>query len=164
MKKTILKISGSLFIVLLLISCDKTQIFDQYYTFKDGWDKKNSVHFKFEQKASKKAKNLFINIRNNNEYKFSNFFMIVKLESPSGKTTVDTLEYQMANPDGTLLGNGFSDIKESKLWYKENYIFTETGKYKLQMEQAVRETGKINGIQKLEGVTELGFRIESIQK
>ena len=70
----------------------------------------------------------------------------------------------MANPDGTLLGNGFSDIKESKLWYKENYFFTETGKYKLHIEQAVRETGKIKGVEKLEGISELGFRIESLQK
>ncbi len=25
----------------------------------------------------------------------------------------------MAQPDGTLLGEGFSDVKESKLWYLE---------------------------------------------
>jgi uncharacterized membrane protein len=31
----------------------------------------------------------------------------------NGFTKVDTLEYQMAEPDGTLLGN--SDLKESKL-------------------------------------------------
>ena len=163
MKKTILKTSLSVFVVLILISCDKTQIFDQYYTFKNGWDKKNKVNFIFEAKNSKTPKNLFLNTRTTNDFKFSNLFIIVKLESPKGKIKIDTLEYQMANPDGSLLGEGFSDVKESKLWYKENYIFNETGKYKLQIEQAVRETGKVKGIEKLEGITELGFRIESIK-
>ena len=163
MKKTILKTSLSIFVVLILISCDKTQIFDQYYTFKNGWDKKNKVNFILEAKNSKTPKNLFLNTRITNDFKFSNLFIIVKLESPKGKIKIDTLEYQMTNPDGSLLGEGFSDVKESKLWYKENYIFNETGKYKLQIEQAVRETGKVKGIEKLEGITELGFRIESIK-
>lgn len=164
MKKTIRKTSFLLLIVVFIISCDKTQIFDEYHTFENGWNKKSSVHFAFEEKSSKSRKNLFINTRTSNDYKFSNLFIIVKLESPSGKIKVDTLEYQMANPDGTLLGEGFSDIKESKLWYKENYLFTETGKYKVHIEQAVRETGKVNGVEKLEGITEIGFRIESTKK
>jgi hypothetical protein len=63
-----------------------------------------------------------------------------------------------------LLGNGFSDIKESKLWYKENMVFTKKGKYKLSIQQAVRQTGKIQGVEKLDGITEIGFRIESLEK
>jgi hypothetical protein len=47
----------------------------------------------------------------------------VSVEKPNGYTKVDTLEYQMAEPDGTLLGNGFTDIKESKLFFKENVKF-----------------------------------------
>lgn len=104
---------------------------------------------------------MFINIRNNDDYEFSNLFLIVKLEQPKGKIFIDTLEYQMANPDGTLLGEGFSDIKESKLWYKENYTFPTKGKYKVTIQQAVRQNGKVKGVEVLKGVTELGFRIES---
>jgi gliding motility-associated lipoprotein GldH len=80
------------------------------------------------------------------------------MELPNGFTKVDTLEYQMANPDGTLLGDGFSDIKESKLYFKENVKFR--GKYKVHIKQAVRETGKIPGVVLLDGITEVGFRIE----
>ena len=66
----------------------------------------------------------------------------------------------MANPDGTLLGTGFSDVKESKLWYKENYSFEKPGKYTLEVEHAVRQTGKVKGVKDLTGITDLGFRIE----
>jgi gliding motility-associated lipoprotein GldH len=85
--------------------------------------------------------------------------LIVALELPNGFTKVDTLEYQMANPDGSLLGEGFTDIKESKLFYKENVKFR--GKYKVYIKQAVRETGKVPGVEELEGITDVGFRIEN---
>ncbi len=148
---------------LTLLSCDKKQIFDEYKTIENGWHKDNIITFNFEQKASKVPVNLFINVRDNDDYQFSNLFLIAKLEFPKGKIKVDTLEYQMANADGTLLGEGFSDIKESKLWYKEKVTFPETGKYKLSIQQAVRQTGKVKGVEKLEGITEIGFRIESLE-
>ena len=99
-----------------------------------------------------------MNLRDNNNYKYNNIFLIVSLETPNGYTKVDTLEYQMAEPDGTLLGNGFTDIKESKLYYKENVRFR--GKYKVHIKQAVRENGKVPGVDYLDGITEVGFRIE----
>lgn len=147
----------------MLISCDKTQIFDEYHTFQNGWDKKNSVVFTFDQEVSKKPNNMFINVRTNNEYEFNNLFLITKLEQPNGLIKVDTLEYQMADLDGNMLGEGFSDIKESKLWYKENVKFPEKGKYKVSISQAVRKTGKVKGVEKLKGITEIGFRIETSQ-
>ena len=97
-------------------------------------------------------------MRDNNNYPFKNLFLIVAIETPNGFTKVDTLEYEMASADGTLLGNGFSDIKESKLYFKEGVKFR--GKYKIHIKQAVRESGKISGVQELEGITDVGFRIE----
>jgi gliding motility-associated lipoprotein GldH len=85
-------------------------------------------------------------------------FLIVAIEMPNGFTKVDTLEYEMAAKDGTLLGNGFTDIKESKLFYKADVKFR--GHYKVHIKQAVRESGKIPGVQELEGITDVGFRIE----
>lgn len=165
MKRKILTNSFLLFFVAFgFISCDKSQVFDEYHTFEDGWKKNSIINFTFNQEVSKKPYNLFINIRDNDDYEFSNLFLIVKLEQPDGLIKVDTLEYQMANPDGTLLGEGFSDIKESKLWYKEKMLFPKKGKYKLSIQQAVRQTGKIKGVEKLDGITEIGFRIESLEK
>ena len=104
---------------------------------------------------------MFVNIRNNNEYPFNNLFLIVSMLQPDGVTKVDTLEYQMTNPDGSLMGEGFSDVKESKLWYKENINFPKKGKYVVSIEQAVRETGKVGGMEQLPGISEIGFRIEN---
>ena len=152
------------FLTLMLVSCDDSQVFDEYKTIDDGWHRDSIVTFNFDQKASKTPVNLFVNVRNNDEYEFSNLFLIVKMEQPKGKIKVDTLEYQMAHPDGTLMGEGWSDIKENKLWYKENMTFPENGNYKVSIQQAVRQTGKVKGVERLNGITEIGFRIESLQK
>jgi hypothetical protein len=68
----------------------------------------------------------------------------------------------MAEVDGTLLGEGFSDLKESKLFYKENVQFKASENNKVHIKQVVRQTGKVVGVENLEGITEVGFRIESL--
>jgi len=146
------------FIATTLFSCDKTRVFDDYKSVGDAWHKDSVVSFDLPDLDSTKRYDLFINIRDNNNYPYNNLFLIVSLEMPNGYTKVDTLEYQMADADGMLLGDGFSDIKESKLFYKENVRFR--GKYKMNIKQAVRENGKVPGVTNLEGITDVGLRIE----
>jgi gliding motility-associated lipoprotein GldH len=107
--------------------------------------------------------NLFINLRNNNNYKFSNLFLIAELGYPNGKTLVDTLEYQMAKPSGEFLGTGAFSLKENKLWYKgfnEPFVFSELGNYQIKISQAMRQNGSVEGVKLLDGITDVGFRIE----
>lgn len=147
-------------LALLFVSCDKKRIFDEYKEIDGSWHKKQKVTFAFEQNDTVQDYNMFVNIRNNNDYPYNNLFLIVSMLQPDGVTKVDTLEYQMANPDGSLMGEGFSDVKESKLWYKENTRFPKAGKYTVTVQQAVRESGKVPGVEQLQGVSEVGFRIE----
>ena len=152
--------NSTLFILvsILFISKKKKRVFDEYKSVGNAWHKDSIVTFNLPELDSTKRYNLFVNLRATNAYKFNNLFLIVALEMPNGFTKVDTLEYQMADPDGTLLGDGFSDIKESKLFYKENVRFRS--KYKVSIKQAVRENGKVPGVKALDGITEVGFRIE----
>ena len=151
------------FLVLIaLVSCDKKRVFDEYKSVGNAWNKDSIVSFDLPEMDVKKQYNLFLNIRDNNDYPFNNLFLIVSLEQPNKKTLVDTLEYQMANPDGSLLGDGFTDIKESKLVYKERVKFIP-GTYKVHIKQAVRQTGKVIGVNELKGITDVGFRIEKIE-
>ncbi len=157
----------SKYIVVLIaamafVSCDKNHVFDDFHSVGSAWHRDSIVTYNLPKLDTTKSYDLFVNLRTNNKYPFSNLFLIVALEQPDGMTKVDTLEYQMSEPDGTMLGNGFSDIKESKLYYKEKIKFNQ-GKYRVQIKQAVRETGKVNGLTELPGITEVGFRIESLE-
>lgn len=159
----ILKNKSFFAMALLLISlqaCDNKRVFDEYAKTDGAWSANDTIIFSFEQKDTLGLYNLFFNVRNNNNYPFNNIFLISKMETPFGKVEVDTLEYQMALPDGTLLGNGFSDLKESKLWYQQNYIFRKKGTYTLKIVQALRENGTVAPLPELKGITEVGFRIE----
>lgn len=150
-------------ITLFLFSCDKKRVFDEYKSVGSAWNKDSIVTFDLPKLEPSKSYNLYLNVRNNDNYPFNNLFLLVSLENPDGLTKVDTLEYEMANNDGTLLGEGFSDTKESKLFFKENQIFNKKGQYKVRIQQAVRQNGKVKGEKELKGVTEVGFRIESFQ-
>jgi gliding motility-associated lipoprotein GldH len=161
-----MKLTSSFLFLLVLIcflSCDKKRVFDDYKSVGAAWQKDSIVSFDFKQEDTTKLYNLFVNLRANQAYQFNNLYVIVAMERPGGLTKVDTLQYQMTNPDGSLLGQGFSDIKESKLFYKENLRFDTIGDYKVRIQQAVRQTEKIEGIQTLQGITEVGFRIETIE-
>jgi gliding motility-associated lipoprotein GldH len=150
-----------LFVFISFISCDKKRVFDEYQSVGNSWHKDSIVTFELPELAKEKQYDLFLNVRDNDDYPFNNLFLIVSLEQPDKKIKVDTLEYVMTNPDGTLLGEGFSDIKENKLFYKSNEKFDLKGIYKIHIKQAVRQTGKIEGVENLKGITDVGFRIES---
>jgi len=118
------------------------------------------VDFEFSELDSVQGHNMFINIRSDNTYPFSNLFLITELEFPDGQTQKDTLEYKMAEPTGEWLGKGLGSIKENKLWYKENIVFPDSGVYKLSVAHAMRKNGEVEGLHILEGITDVGLEIE----
>jgi len=159
-----MKIKSSILLLLvafLVVSCDKTRVFDEYKTVGNSWHKDSIVSFDLPKLDAAKSYNLFVNVRDNNDYPFNNLFLIVAMQQPNRKVITDTLEYEMTEADGSLMGDGSTDVKESKLFYKENVKFDLKGKYKVTIQQANRQTGKITGVKELKGITEVGFRIES---
>lgn len=148
---------------LSFAACDSKSVFDDYETVPEVWNKDKEISFKVSPPDSIKPYNLFVNLRNTNAYKYSNLFLIVEMNFPHGKSIVDTLEYKMAKPNGEFLGTGLSSVKENKLWYKEDVVFNESGEYTVNIKHAMRENGEVNGIANLEGVTDIGFRIEKTE-
>ena len=152
-----------LLMVATFVSCDSNATFHKYEALPQSWDKDRPVQFTVETIDSLERYNMFIHIRNNNSYPYSNLFLITKINFPNGKVIADTLEYEMARPDGSWLGVGFGSVKESKVWWKENSQFFEEGVYTFQIEHAMRNNGEVEGVSKLEGVTDVGVSIEKTQ-
>ncbi|MCM8569587.1 gliding motility lipoprotein GldH [Gramella jeungdoensis] len=146
-------------VIILVSSCDRKRVYDEYKPVR-GWHKDSIVSFELGSLDSSKVYDLFINIRNNNDFQFSNLFLITEIKFPQGKVISDTLEYEMTKPDGEWLGTGFGDVKDNKLWYKEDVRFDEPGKYRVTIQQAMRKNGEVEGIEELQGITHVGFRIE----
>jgi gliding motility-associated lipoprotein GldH len=142
-------------------SCDSKSVFDEYQSVSENiWNLKESFQFEFSIMDTLSKNNLFINLRNNKEYQYSNLYLITALNFPDGKIIVDTLQYEMADVTGKFLGTGISDVKENKLFYKENVQFPASGNYVFKISQAMRKSAEVKGIELLEGITDVGFRIE----
>jgi gliding motility-associated lipoprotein GldH len=158
------KIFQLITVALLVVSCNSNTIYDQFQPVKNHeWASTNKIEFTVNNLDTISKKNVFINIRNNKSYEFSSIFLITKIEFPRGLKVIDTLEYEMANAEGNWLGTGFTDIKESKLFYKENVVFNEAGDYKFTIQHATRSIHDIEGKNPLKGITDVGLSIEKVK-
>lgn len=148
-------------ITLFVASCNENLIYSDYISLNNGvWKKEDTIAFQWKDLDTLDKHHIFLNIRNDERYEFSNLFLILELEAPNGNTQVDTLEYEMALPTGEWLGKGMGSVKESKLWYKENIGFEDSGVYTINVLHAMRKNGEIQGLEDLVGITDVGIQIE----
>jgi gliding motility-associated lipoprotein GldH len=149
---------------ILILSCNQNKIYDQYQPVKNlEWSPSTNFEFIVNNTDTISKRNVFINIRNNKNYEFSSLFLIAKIEFPSGYKLVDTLEYEMTNAQGKFLGQGFSDVKENKLFLREKVVLSEKGDYKFLIQQATRSINDIEGKNPLKGITDVGLSIEKVK-
>jgi len=150
---------------ILLLSCNSQSEFNTYQTIKNQqWFFKNKIEFTVNNVDTIYLKNVFINIRSTNKYPFSSLFLIAKIETPTKKQLIDTLEYEMADSQGNWLGTGISDLKENKLIYKQNFKFSKKGNYKFSIQQATRSNSDLEGKMPLLGISDVGLSIEKIKE
>ena len=146
---------------LITLSCNDSTVFDIYKPIsKTQWHKDSIISFDFNPIDTISTNSIYINLRNNNDYQYSNLFLIVCIDFPNNFSVIDTLEYEMADVEGKFLGSGFTDLKENKLEYKNNVVFPSTGTYNISVQHAMRKSGDIEGISLLQGITDVGLRIE----
>ncbi len=153
------------FVVIFSIhSCTKNIVFNQYKNIENSqWHKDSIINFTINSIDTISKNNIYINLRNNKDYEFSNLFLIVGIKFPNNYQIVDTLEYEMTSPEGRFLGTGISDIKENKLEYKTHVTFSLKGTYNISVQQAMRKTRNVEGITNLNGISDVGIQIEKIR-
>lgn len=151
--------------VFVFMSCDSNGVFDTYVAIpKHQWSSENTIEFAVQSNDTLSKHNVFIQLRNTEEFEFSTLFIIGEIEFPNGTQVIDTLEYEMADVEGKWLGTGYTSIKENKLFYKENIQFNQSGIYTFSLRQATRKMADIVGKKPLKGVSDVGLRIEKILK
>jgi gliding motility-associated lipoprotein GldH len=165
MRVKTLKIGLLLLAITVLFSCDPHRKYDQYKAIaSEGWKKNSTVSFDLDIQDTLSKNNLFLTIRNNSDYRYNNLFLIAEMHYPNGQHLRDTLEYKMADAYGNWLGQGYTDIKESKLYYKEKFVFPMAGNYQISLQQVMRQREQVEGIEFLKGILDVGFRIEECQE
>ena len=151
-------------LIILVASCDSKSVFAEYKSIGGYWNKNEKIEFSFQAPDTINKYNIFINLRNDEQYEFSNLFLIANIENTNNENVSDTLEYRMTEANGEWLGKGFSSLKENKLWYKKNYTFSSNGECIITIEHAMRKNGDVDGIHELSGIKDIGIKIEKISK
>jgi len=148
--------------IVLFQACQSNVVYNQYQTLEnDEWALEKALEYEIPIQDTIAPFNIFINIRNTKDYSYSNLFLITQMTFPNKMQVIDTLEYEMTDPEGRFLGSGFSDIKENKLFYKENVLFPQSGIYLFQVKQAMRKRNETIGINPLKGIKDVGISLES---
>ena len=71
------------------------------FVFEEGvWNATDVKEFTFEMEDTIQRRQMYVHLRNDETYKYSNLFLFVELEFPNGKKRIDTLECPLADPTG----------------------------------------------------------------
>lgn len=151
------KIVFFLAIVFSIYSCDSSRVFEENKHIPDGvWVNKILAEFEFEITDTSSLHNIYLNIRHNTDYQYSNLFLFVDSYYPNGSHSRDTIECLLADVDGRWFGKGLGKIKENQILLNQAVYFPLRGQYKFSFEQAMRE-------KELPGIEDIGVRIEKMQ-
>ncbi|MDL2222920.1 gliding motility lipoprotein GldH [Bacteroidales bacterium OttesenSCG-928-M11] len=149
-KKSSIIISTFISLLFLLSACNPKEIYSEFHSLPDAiWNKNNPAVFEVEVQDSTLAYDLFINVRNNNNYSFQNLWLFIESNDETGNITKDTLNIELADIYGKWHGKGFS-IYSLSFPYKESYRYPNCGKYTYKIEHGMRE-------ETLLGVSDIGF-------
>ena len=156
MRRISLNISIIAGLLILLGACHSRSLFDEYRPIpKARWDKDSLMVFEVpvSDVNVRQNHNLFVNVRNDINYKYSNLWLFVKITQPGDTTVTDTFEVTLADPTGKWLGKGFGGIKTNENLFRQNVFFPKPGTYKFEVQHGMR------GIV-IEGITDIGIRLE----
>lgn len=133
--------------VLFLTSCQQNNFyFEEVAKIGGEWNANDQKTFRIPVKNPDQEFTMYFILRNNTDYGFSNIYFFTELKSPQGETIIDTLEYQVAYPNGEWIGFGMGNIKQNTFVYKERIALKDSGLYEINISHAMREP-ILNGIE-----------------
>jgi gliding motility-associated lipoprotein GldH len=143
-------------LLLLIIACDRNRVFEEYQPIPhDGWHKDALINFNVPITDTFENHNLYINVRNDVKYSYSNLWLFVEINQPGEISVTDTFELSLADPSGRWLGDGFGGVKTRQVVFRRNVFFPVSGEYKFNIQHGMRE-------ELLQGITDIGFRVEKL--
>lgn len=141
-------------VALTSVACSHGVVYDEYVSLaKGGWDKDTLAIFRANVEDSLNAYNIWVQVRNDNDYSFANLWLFIDVISPDGITRRDTLECILARPDGSWVGGGWGSLYNARCPYKGNVRFSKPGPYTFRLTQGMRTDC-------LKGLHDVGLLIE----
>jgi gliding motility-associated lipoprotein GldH len=144
--------------LILSVSCGRDVVFTDSIAIPERtWTLDEKPSFEVQVSDTIIANNISFILRTGSDYPFRNIFLFVSTVLPDGKILTDTVQYNLADEKGDWYGRGFGDLHSLSLPYKSNIYFPLKGTYLFNVQHGMR-------IEDLEGVYDIGLRVEKIRK
>jgi gliding motility-associated lipoprotein GldH len=147
---------GVLLIAIFAISCDRNRIYEQNTEMEQAlWPKTRQVAFSFDIEDTELLYNLNINIRNKNDYPYSNIFLLVEMNSPDNKYFADTLEFDLADKSGRWTGSGIGNVWLNQFPLVKGVKMLVPGTYSVTISHGMRDDSLV-------AISDVGLRVERL--
>ncbi len=147
-----------IFLGLMLISCDKTKVYEEFADLEDAFWHQDSVKtFNFEITDPSQPYHLIAHFRNSQAYPFHNLYYKFSLKNDQD-SLMDMKQMQVFLFDpktGEPNGGGIGDLFDNSQVVKDNFTFPKAGTYSVSLQQYMR-------IDTLPYVLSVGWRVEKV--
>ena len=143
-----------------IVSCDTNPIYIKYNSLNGGWLKDSVQHFSFPNGDKSILTNSYLMLRVNQKYRYNNIFVIITVTNSNGIILRDTIEYKVADNFGKFIGSKMINIYELSLLHKKGIQLMPKENYFINVEHAMRNADETVGVERLEGVLDVGYKFE----
>ena len=147
-------------ILICIVSCESNPLYIKYNSLNGGWLKDSVQHFSFPNGDKSILANSYLMLRVNQKYRYNNIFVIITVTNSNGIISKDTIEYQVADNFGKFFGSKMINIYELSLLHKKGIQLIPKENYFINVEHAMRNADETVGVERLEGVLDVGYKLE----
>lgn len=142
---------------LLMTSCDSALIYEENQACEDNvWSHDDIKVFQFDVEDTLSPMNIKVNLRTTTDYPYSNIYMFMYSEYPTGESFKDTLDFKLAESDGKWLGENSGTVVEFQGLIGQG-VFSKAGTYIFKLQHGMREDD-------LAEIIDVGMRIELMEQ
>jgi gliding motility-associated lipoprotein GldH len=140
--------------VIFLVSCGQKDFYVYNVPVDKGiWPAEHFYRFEVPVKDTNGLYNIYLQIRNDGRYEYSNLWLFIRTNSPTGASLRDTVECRLADEQGRWQGRGSGGRYSLEIPLRYRVRFPNPGMYIFEIDQGMRN-------KELKYITDLGLRIE----
>jgi len=139
---------------VLFTACGHRDFFVRNVPIEKGvWPADRFYRFEVPVTDTVSAYTIYLQIRNDGRYEYSNLWLFIRTNSPTGATLRDTIECHLADEQGRWQGRGSGGRFSLEIPLRYQVRFPNPGLYIFEIDQGMRD-------KELKYITDLGLRIE----
>jgi len=144
-------------LAMILYSCGQKDFFVRNYPVENElWPVEHFYRFEVPVTDTSGVYNIYLQVRNDGRYEYSNLWLFVRTNSPTGASLRDTVECRLADEHGRWAGRGSGGRFSLEIPLRYRVRFPNPGLYLFEIDHGMRD-------QELKYITDIGLRIEKVQ-